>query len=187
MSVQGRQKSPNRLNLKIMKYLYLFFVVTFLHCTTAPKVAGQFTDAEFDQMATKMASGKVTDITVTDLKSNQADYIILDTREKEEYEISHLEGAIWVGYDDFDINRLKEIPKEAKVLTYCSVGYRSERIGEKLQKAGYRDVYNLYGSIFSWINAGYPLVDGENKPTNKVHGYNHRWGKWVKDSGVVVY
>ena len=28
-------------------------------------------------------------------------YQILDTREKEEYEVSHLEGAICVGYDDF--------------------------------------------------------------------------------------
>lgn len=170
-----------------MKYLYLLLAITFLHCTTAPKVAGQFTDAEFNEMATKMASGKVTDITVGELKSNPSDYIILDTREKEEYEVSHLAGAIWVGYDDFEINRLKDIPTEAKVLTYCSVGYRSERIGEKLQKAGYRHVFNLYGSIFSWINAGYPLVNSDNKPTNQVHGYNQRWGKWVKDRGVVVY
>ncbi len=170
-----------------MKYLYLFFAIIFLQCTTAPKVAGQFTDGEFDQMATKMASGKVRDITVTDLKAHQSDYIILDTREKEEYEISHIAGAIWVGYDDFDLKRVKEISKTAKVITYCSVGYRSERIGEKLQKAGFRDVYNLYGSIFSWINEDYPLVNGENKPTDKVHGYNKRWGKWVKDSGVVVY
>ncbi len=170
-----------------MKYLYLFIAVAFLHCTTAPKVAGQFTEAEFAEMADKMAKGSVRDIDVKTLKANPADYIILDTREKAEYDISHLEGAIWVGYDDFKLERLDDIPKGAKVLTYCSVGYRSERIGEKLQKAGYTDVYNLYGSIFSWINAGYPLVKANNEPTNQVHGYNQRWGKWVKDSGVVVY
>jgi len=169
-----------------MKYLYLFFAITFFHCTSAPKVAGQFTDAEFTEMADKMAKGTGTDIDVETLKANPSDYIILDTREKEEYDISHLEGAIWVGYDDFKLERLKDIPKGAKVLTYCSVGYRSERIGEKLQKAGYTNVYNLYGSIFSWINAGYPLVNENNESTNQVHGYNQRWGKWVKD-GVVVY
>ena len=170
-----------------MKYLYLLFAVLFFQCTSAPKVAGQFTDTEFNEMADKMAKGKVTDIDVETLKANASDYVILDTREKAEYEISHIEGAIWVGYDDFKINRIKEIPKDAKVLTYCSVGYRSERIGEKLQKAGYQDVSNLYGSIFSWTNAGYPLVNGKEEPTNQVHGFNQRWGKWVKDSGVVVY
>jgi len=140
-------------------------------------------------MADKMAKGSVTDITVETLKSHSSDYVILDTREKAEYDVSHIEGAIWVGYDDFNLKRLAEeqISKEAKVLTYCSVGYRSERIGEQLQKAGYQKVYNLYGSIFSWINAGYPLVDGYSRPTSQVHGYNQRWGKWVKDGNIVVY
>jgi len=170
-----------------MKYLYLFLAVTILQCTTAPKVAGQFTDAEFKAMADKMARGSVTDIEVKNLKTNLLDYVILDAREKAEYNVSHLEGAIWVGYEDFNLERVKTVPKDAKVLIYCSVGYRSERIGEGLQKAGYRKVYNLYGSIFSWINAGYPLVDKNNQPANQVHGYNQRWGKWVKDKGVVVY
>ncbi len=172
-----------------IKYLYFILAIIFLQCTTAPKVAGQFTEAEFKTMADKMAKGSVIDITVEELKNHSSDYVILDTREKAEYDISHIEGAIWVGYDDFDLKRLENenISKDAKVLTYCSVGYRSERIGEKLQKAGYDRVYNLYGSIFSWINAGYPLVDGYSRPTSQVHGYNQRWGKWVKDGNVVIY
>ena len=28
-------------------------------------------------------------------------YQVLDTREKEEYQVSHLKDAIWVGYDQF--------------------------------------------------------------------------------------
>ena len=105
-------------------------------------------------MATEMAQGDTKDIEVTTLKTMKEKVILLDTREKKEYEISHIPGAIWVGYNNFKLKRVKEIAKDTKIVTYCSVGYRSERIGEKLQKAGFTDVSNLKGSIFKWVNEG---------------------------------
>jgi len=30
--------------------------------------------------------------------------IILDVREKDEFEVSRLKNAIWIGYDDFDLS-----------------------------------------------------------------------------------
>jgi rhodanese-related sulfurtransferase len=39
------------------------------------------------------------------------------------------------------------------------VGYRSEKVTEKLQKAGFTQVSNLYGGIFEWVNQGYPIVN----------------------------
>ena len=119
-------------------------------------------------------------------KKNSARYIILDSRELAEYQVSHIPGSIWVGYDDFDINRIKEVSKEKEILTYCSVGYRSERIGEKLIDAGYQNVSNLKGSLFEWVNKGNTLVDNEGHFTTKIHGYNSEWSKWLK-KGTVVY
>jgi len=169
-----------------MKYIYLFFAISLLHCVAAPQVAGQFSNTEFEAMADQMAKGKVKDLSVQKVKANQSDYLLLDTRERTEYEISHIEGAVWVGYDDFSIDRIPAVAKNTKLVTYCSVGYRSERIGEKLQKAGFTSVYNLHGSIFKWINEGYPVLDNAGKPTQSVHGYNQKWGKWIK-KGAVVY
>ncbi|MGE0566430.1 MAG: rhodanese-like domain-containing protein [Bacteroidia bacterium] len=105
--------------------------------------------------------------------------VILDTREKEEYTISHIGNAKYVGYDHFEIDSLKNIPKNTRIIVYCSVGYRSERIGEKLLKTGYANVNNLYGGIFEWVNNEYPVVDMNNKPTKKVHAYSKLWGKWL--------
>ena len=169
-----------------LKYLYLILAISFFQCTAAPKVAGQFTEKEFNEMADKMAKGEVPDLEVEELKIKKDDYVILDAREKKEFDISHIEGAIWVGYDDFTLARLSEVPKGAMVVTYCSVGYRSERIGEKLQDAGYLNVHNLRGSIFKLMNEGYKVVDKNDKPTESVHGFNKKWGKWVKQ-GEVVY
>ncbi len=114
------------------------------------------------------------------------DAILLDTRTKEEYNVSHLPGAKWVGYDEFELNRVADIPKDGNIVVYCSVGYRSEKVGEKLLAAGYRQVHNLYGSLFEWVNEGNPVVDGQGKPTQRVHAFSRLWGIWLK-RGEKVY
>ncbi len=103
--------------------------------------------------------------------------VILDAREKAEFEVSHLKNAIWVGYSDFDINRIKSLPKEqSSIVVYCSVGARSEDVGEKLKEAGYLNIKNLFGGIFLWKNLGYPVFDLQNKQTEKVHAFSKEWG-----------
>lgn len=110
----------------------------------------------------------------------QPDAILLDTRTKEEYDVSHLPGAKWVGYDDFELNRVADVPKDGNIVVYCSVGYRSEKVGEKLMAAGYQQVHNLYGSLFEWVNEGNTVVDGQGEPTKRVHTYSRLWGIWLK-------
>lgn len=112
--------------------------------------------------------------------------VILDTREKKEYEISHIKNARNVGYNDFAIESIKDIPKNTRIIVYCSVGYRSEKIGEKLLKEGYTNVSNLSGGIFEWVNEDYPVYDNDNKKTNKIHAYSIIWGIWLK-KGEKVY
>ena len=171
--------------MKKYKLFHLLIAILFTQCLPVPEVAGQFTETEFEEMATQMAQGDTKDIEVATLKTMEEKVILLDTREKKEYEISHIPGAIWVGYDNFKLKRVKEIAKDAKIVTYCSVGYRSERIGEKLQKAGFTNVSNLKGSIFKWVNEGNPLEDKDGQATDKVHGFDKDWGKWVKGDKAV--
>ncbi len=114
------------------------------------------------------------------LKINNPNLYILDAREKKEYNTSHLKNAIWVGYEKFKAAALDTIPKDAILVVYCSIGYRSEKIGEKIKKLGYSRVYNLYGGIFEWCNRAYPLVDNQNKETCKIHTYSFEWAKWIK-------
>ena len=171
---------------RIYHFCQLFILFLFCHCYTTPKVDGQFTAQEFEEMAVFMAKGTVPDITPRDLATQKEAVILLDARERAEFEISHIPEAIWVGYDDFTLDRVKALSKTARIVTYCSVGYRSERIGEKLQRAGFQDVRNLKGSIFQWINEGHLVVNMQEQTTEKVHGFDKEWGKWVK-KGKVVY
>ena len=77
---------------------------------------------------------------------------LLDARELEEFEVSHLKDAIWVGAKAFKTDSVSAIIKDKNtaIVVYCSIGVRSEKIGEKLIAAGYTNVKNLYGGIFEW-------------------------------------
>ncbi|CAN5912932.1 hypothetical protein BH24BAC1_BH24BAC1_00250 [soil metagenome] len=110
--------------------------------------------------------------------------LLLDTRSVKEFRVSHLKGAQLISYDHFSVDAMSAIPKDREIVVYCSVGYRSERIGEKLQDLGFTNVRNLSGGIFAWTNEGRPVFDGQNK-TNRVHAYSRTWGFWLKNAEKV--
>lgn len=111
---------------------------------------------------------------------------ILDAREKEEFEVSHIEGAEYIGYERFKNSSVKSISKSDTILVYCSVGYRSEKIGERLKKMGFENVYNLRGGIFQWKNEGKETLNSNNQTTDSVHAYSPEWGIWLNE-GIKVY
>ena len=149
----------------------------------------QTTDPAYGQLLEKMYRKTVPLLTVGQaarLQARDKQVLFLDTREKAEYQVSHIKDAVWVGYRDFSLQRLAGIPRQTPVVVYCSVGYRSEKIGEKLLQAGFTNVHNLYGSIFEWVNQGYPVYDAKGRPTTRVHAYSRSWGIWLS-RGTKVY
>ena len=95
-----------------------------------------------------LLSHSVTEISVKELADSEKQYVILDTREKIEFEVSKIQNARFVGFDDFDIDLLQDLDKNANIVLYCSMGYRSEKVAERMKTAGYKNVSNLYGGIF---------------------------------------
>ncbi len=139
----------------------------------------------YELMLQALLSHSVPEVSVKDIEADKQVYW-LDARAKKEYEISRISNSIWIGHDDFTLERIESIPKTAEIIVYCSVGYRSEKIAEKLVSAGYENVSNLFGGIFEWKNQGRKVYDEENSVTNKVHGYSKIWSIWL-DKGEVVY
>lgn len=124
-------------------------------------------------------------MTVEDLYANE-NIIVLDSREKEEFNVSHLKNAIWVGYKNFNIDSLPFKDKNQNIVVYCSIGVRSEDIGEKLMDNGFTNVQNLYGGIFKWVENDYPVYDNANQQTQKVHVFSKYWGKLLT-KGIKVF
>ncbi|TNE46449.1 MAG: rhodanese-like domain-containing protein [Deltaproteobacteria bacterium] len=106
---------------------------------------------------------------------------LLDVRKLEEYNISHLPGAKHVAPNTDPKELEKHYNKDQLLVVYCSVGYRSSKLAQRMERAGFQNVYNLEGSIFQWANEDRPLVKGE-KPTQKVHPFDSMWGVFLKKS-----
>jgi len=112
--------------------------------------------------------------------------VILDIRSQKEFQVSHLTNAVMIDYDNFDKSDIQNIPLDTEIIVYCSVGYRSEKIGEDLLELGYSNVKNLFGGIFQWKNDGFEVVNQQSVETDSVHTYNRNWSQWLIN-GVRVY
>lgn len=162
--------------------LIILLLVTTIHAQETKK--NRIENKRYSLLLKSLLRHNVPELSIKDFNSQKNSYIILDTREWKEFEISHLEGARYVGYEKFDPNTVKNIDKSSKIVCYCSVGYRSEKIAKKLIDMGYTNVSNLYGSIFEWVNCDLPIVDHNNLPTNKLHAFSKKWGSFISNKNI---
>ena len=93
-------------------------------------------------------------ITAEEAKSmmeEQADAVILDVREQDEYETGHIPGAVLlpVGTIDEDSAAAAISEKDSVVLVYCRSGNRSKTASQALADLGYSRVYE-FGGIRDW-------------------------------------
>jgi rhodanese-related sulfurtransferase len=106
--------------------------------------------------------------------------LLLDVREAEEYDVSHLPGAVRVTPGATAEQLRDQIDFSRPLVLYCSIGYRSSALNEQLIAAGAEQAMNLEGSIFKWANQGRPLIR-DNEATDKVHPYNRRFGRMLRE------
>ena len=160
--------------------MVLFFGMLSSSQAQKPNTGNAAFDAELD----RLLGYTVPLMSADELKEKLGEVKIFDTRELNEYMISHLPGAVNVGFNEFDKSIFEKIKKDEPIVLYCSVGFRSEKIGERLQKMGFTNVLNLYGSIFEWANKGYPVENFTNKNTQEVHTYNEEWSQWITNPKI---
>lgn len=104
-----------------------------------------------------------TDITAQQGKGmiDRGEVFILDVRTQEEYASGHINGSTLLAVQDIPkqelAEKLKEIPKDRKILVYCRSGRRSAEASGILAENGFAQVYNMQGGITEWMNAGYEV------------------------------
>ncbi|GER58217.1 rhodanese-like domain-containing protein [Patiriisocius marinus] len=163
----------------------IIITITFLF-----SVSYGFAQKTLEALLNQYNTQSIPYISVQELRMLQlnSDIAILDSREQNEYEVSHIDGATLIGFNKFSADDISEEikDKDAPIIVYCSLGIRSEEIGEKLKKAGFTNVKNLYGGIFEWKNNDYPIVNNASVETDSVHTFSKGWSKWL-NRGIKVY
>ena len=113
---------------------------------------------------------------LAELLEEEADVVLLDARSEKEFETSHIQGATRATSIRTVRKELAQHGGNPIVVVYCSVGYRSSRLAERLGAQGVENVFNLEGSLFKWANEGRPIYRG-SKPVRFVHPFDPEWGK----------
>ena len=127
------------------------------------------------------------------LQAMGAPIMIFDVREKPEYDVSRIPGAVRVDPGVWSSTFLQANADRVKgktVVFYCSVGVRSSKLAGRVQKAlaakGGKGGYNLRGGVFRWHNQSRTLEDARGK-TPLVHPYDRYWGKLVNRQDYISY
>lgn len=81
--------------------------------------------------------------------------VIIDVREDQEWQESHIPGAIHIPLGQLQ-SRLSELEpyKNSPVITQCRSGGRSVKAADQLKTAGFSNVHSMDGGIKAWGKAG---------------------------------
>ena len=77
----------------------------------------------------------------------EEEYLLIDVRNEEEYELGHMEGAVNLPLNNLR-SRLEELDKDQKIVVYCQVGLRGYIADRILTQHGYQ-VQNITGGYVS--------------------------------------
>jgi rhodanese-related sulfurtransferase len=107
------------------------------------------------------AKKKVTEISPKEaaVKSKSGEAVIVDVREKDEWDEEHIPDAIHMsrGTIELDIEE-KVADTNAMIICHCGGGGRSALAAESLQKMGYKNVRSMAGGFKAWKAAGLPIT-----------------------------
>lgn len=87
---------------------------------------------------------------------NNLDMLVLDTRNKFEFDIGHFNNAEHLNLEHFRefknaLDQISEDYKDKPIVTYCTGGIRCEKAGLILRNHGFKKVYQLEGGILNFF------------------------------------
>jgi rhodanese-related sulfurtransferase len=111
------------------------------------------------QKLTAEAKKNITEISPQDAaaRSKSGEAVIVDVREKDEWDEEHIPGAIHLSRGTIELDIEEKVPDtNTMIITHCGGGGRSALAAESLQKMGYKNVRSMAGGFKAWKAAGLP-------------------------------
>jgi rhodanese-related sulfurtransferase len=105
------------------------------------------------------AKKKITEISPSEAaeKSKKGEAVIIDVREKDEWDEGHIPDAIHMSRGTIELDVEEKIPDtNATIICHCGGGGRSALAAESLQRMGYKNVRSMAGGFKAWKAAALP-------------------------------
>jgi adenylyltransferase/sulfurtransferase len=99
----------------------------------------------------------IPQMNVTDLKTkldNGDDFLLLDVREQNEYDIVNIPGAKLLPLSIFQAKWEEELgdKKDKEIVIHCKMGGRSQQACDFLAAQGFANVSNVAGGVMAWVD-----------------------------------
>jgi adenylyltransferase/sulfurtransferase len=99
----------------------------------------------------------IPQMNVTDLKTkldNGDDFLLLDVREQNEYNIVNIPGAKLLPLSIFQAKWEEELgdKKDKEIVIHCKMGGRSQQACDFLAAQGFANVSNVAGGVMAWVD-----------------------------------
>jgi phage shock protein E len=102
------------------------------------------------------AKSRIKEISPADA-SKQTDAILIDVRDKDDWEAGHIRNAIHLSRGIVELEIEEQVPDVNKpIVCYCGGGSRAALVADSLQKMGYTNVHSIAGGFRDWKSAGLP-------------------------------
>ncbi len=135
-------------------------------CGENPTVTGlidydTFCGAISDEAAEAAADATISVTTleqwIKERDNGERDFVLIDVREPNEYEINRIPGSVLMPKGDFlNGSALEQLPQvtsgDKQIVMHCKSGVRSAETLAIVKSAGYADAVHVGGGVVAWVN-----------------------------------
>jgi adenylyltransferase/sulfurtransferase len=114
---------------------------------------GAMSDEAADAAADATISVGTLEQWLKERDNGERDFVLVDVREPNEYEINRIPGAVLIPKGDFlNGSALEQLPSDKQVVMHCKTGVRSAETLAIVKGAGYADAVHVGGGVVAWVN-----------------------------------
>lgn len=114
--------------------------------------------AVFSFMTMAGYSGTLEQVSNKELLKDKHNYIVLDTRSKQEFDAGHIEGAINIPHDQI-ANHIEQLLGYKKpIVVHCRSGRRAWVAEQEMLAKGITNIKHLEGDMNGWLADDLPVI-----------------------------
>ncbi len=114
---------------------------------------GTISDAAADAAADATIDVKTLALWLEERERGERDFLLVDVREPNEFEINRIPGSVLVPKNEFLTGEaLATLPQETPVVLHCKTGIRSAEVLAVLKQAGLADAVHVGGGVSAWVS-----------------------------------
>ncbi|HWU33092.1 MAG TPA: ThiF family adenylyltransferase, partial [Marmoricola sp.] len=117
---------------------------------------GNISDEAADAAADATISVKQLEQMMSEREAGERNFVIIDVREPNEYEINHIPTSTLIPKGEFlngnALGLLPSVDSGTQVVLHCKTGVRSAEALAVLKGAGYDDAVHVGGGVVAWVS-----------------------------------